>query len=399
MRVEHTVSVTVLEIKNISKQFGDKKVLNAVNLEVKEGEFVSLLGPSGCGKTTLLRIIAGHDQPTQGQVWLKQSDITQKLAYDRPIHTVFQRYALFPHMNVFDNVAFGLRCQKVSGRSRAASEIEIKKSVEEALSLVNLGGQGHRAISTLSGGEQQRVALVRALVNRPELLLLDEPLGALDHKLRLQLQQELVTIQKKFKTTFVFVTHDQQEALNMSDRVAVLNNGNLEQVGTPHEIYESPKTFFVAQFVGSINVLEGVVKEKVSEVEFKVEVQGCGEFRVEIGFSQNTSGETLMPAIGSLGYLCVRPEKLMIYSKRPTTMANTLEGVIKTQTYLGTYTQFEVTLKNKSMPEIDKETYKDAAVNFLVFQQNTQKLPKKNFKNGDSVHLGWQANASHFFKK
>jgi len=362
----------MLEIKNLSKSFSQKTVLENINLQVAGGEFVSLLGPSGCGKTTLLRIIAGHDQPTQGQVILNGVDITKQSPHERPIHTVFQRYALFPHMNVYDNVAFGLRCQKMA-------ESEIKKQVEEVLELVNLKGQGQRQVTQLSGGEQQRVSLVRALVNRPQLLLLDEPLGALDHKLRMQLQTELVAIQRKFKTTFVFVTHDQQEALNMSDRVVLLNLGKIEQDGTPHEIYESPKSLFAAQFVGSINCLSAKAKDKVSDLEMVAESTDLGVFKFEVnghGFDYYT--------IGSDGKLCVRPEKMMIYSKKPSTMPNVVEGKIKSQTYLGTYTQFEVALKNGST--------------FVVFQQNTQKLPKKVFKNDDNVYLGWQSNASHFFK-
>ncbi len=359
---------SVLEIKSVTKNFTNKKVLNEVSLTVNEGEFVSILGPSGCGKTTLLRIIAGHDKPTSGKVFLKNRDITTDEPYFRPIHTVFQRYALFPHMNIYDNVAFGLRCEK-------KPESEIKDLVNEVLGLVGLQNQGARSIGTLSGGEQQRVALVRALVNRPQLLLLDEPLGALDLKLRLQLQQELVAIQKKFKTTFLFVTHDQQEALNMSDKIVLLNKGVVEQVGTPHEIYESPRSYFAAQFVGSINTLEGMAKEKLSDNEVKIEVPGVGEFKTEPnGYAENATG-----------YLCIRPEKMMIYSKRPTTVPNVVSAVIKSQSYLGTYSQFEVTLKNSQ--------------NFIIFQQNTQKLPKKVFKNDDPVFIGWQNNASHFFKK
>lgn len=350
----------MLEIKNVSQNFGTKQVLKDISLSVSEGEFVSLLGPSGCGKTTLLRIIAGHDTPSQGQVYLEGKEITFQKPHMRPIHTVFQRYALFPHMNVFDNVAFGLRCQKVP-------EQDVKIKVEQVLELVNLHGKSQREISTLSGGEQQRVALIRALVNKPKLLLLDEPLGALDLKLRLQLQQELVSIQKKFKTTFVFVTHDQQEALNMSDRVVLLNGGVIEQIGTPHEIYESPQSHFAALFVGSINSLEAVAKGD------SIEVSGVGTFKTS---NLHSSGG---------GVLCVRPEKLMLYSKRPGTVSNILEGKIKNQSYLGTYTQFEVTLKN-GQP-------------FFVFQQNTQKLPKKVFKNDDTVYVGWQTDASHFFKK
>jgi len=357
----------VLEVIGASKSFSGKKALQETHLTVGDGEFLSILGPSGCGKTTLLRLIAGLEWSDTGSLKLNGQDITRVVAHKRNVHTVFQRYALFPHMTVFENVAFGLRCKKVD-------EKEIKKRVEENLDLANMRGQGHRSITTLSGGEQQRVALIRALVNTPKLLLLDEPLGALDLKLRLQLQQELVAIQKRVKTTFVFVTHDQQEALNMSDRVAVMNQGRIEQLGTPNEIYEFPRSYFVSSFVGGINRIDGTLKTDDAGRYF-VDVPSLGNF-----FSEPTQE---FRVAGVQGALCIRPEKLTLFSRRPTTVENIAEGVIKSQSYLGTHTQFEVTLKNGSQVS--------------VFQQNTQKLAKKVFQVGDKTYLGWQTNMSHFF--
>jgi spermidine/putrescine transport system ATP-binding protein len=357
----------VLEVIGVSKSFDGKVALQKTDLTVGDGEFLSMLGPSGCGKTTLLRLIAGLEWPDQGNLKLNGQNITRVVAHKRNVHTVFQRYALFPHMTVFDNVAFGLRCKKVD-------ETEIKRRVEEILELANLKGQGHRAITTLSGGEQQRVALVRALVNMPKLLLLDEPLGALDLKLRLQLQQELVAIQRRVRTTFVFVTHDQQEALNMSDRVAVMSKGRIEQLGTPNEIYEFPRSYFVASFVGGINRLDGSLKTDEAG-RYYVDVEGLGNF-----FCEPTPEYRVA---GIRGAVCLRPEKLTLFSRRPTTAENVTEGVIRSQTYLGTHTQFEVTLKN--------------GTNVTVFQQNTQKLAKKVFQVNDKVWLGWQTSMSHFF--
>jgi ABC-type Fe3+/spermidine/putrescine transport system ATPase subunit len=242
--------------------------------------------------------------------------------------------------------------------------------------LANLKGQGHRAITTLSGGEQQRVALVRALVNMPKILLLDEPLGALDAKLRLQLQLELVAIQRRVKTTFIFVTHDQQEALNMSDRVAVMNEGRIQQLGTPNEIYEFPRSYFVASFVGGINRLDGTLKQDEGG-RWLVDVDGLGSFFTE------PSQEFRLAGIK--GAVCLRPEKLTLFSRRPTTVENTTDGIVRSQTYLGTHTQFEVTLRNGAV--------------VTVFQQNTQKLAKKAFQVNDKVHLGWQTTMSHFFSE
>jgi spermidine/putrescine transport system ATP-binding protein len=244
----------MLELRQIEKTYGPVKAVNHVSLTIREGEFFSLLGPSGCGKTTLLRMLGGFEAPTSGEIIQDGTRIDTLPANQRQFNMVFQRYALFPHLDVWENIAFGLKMKKVS-------PAQIKARVEEALSLVKMEGFDAREIGTLSGGQQQRIALARALVNRPRVLLLDEPLSALDLKLRQQMQVELLALQKKLKHTFIFVTHDQEEALTLSDRVAVMNQGVVEQIGTPQEIYEYPKTAFVAQFIGSMNSLECQVVE------------------------------------------------------------------------------------------------------------------------------------------
>ena len=248
----------IVQLKNITKTFDDTQILKPTNLNIYEGEFLTFLGPSGCGKTTTLRIIAGLETPTEGSVLLQGQDVTALPPYKRNVNTVFQNYALFPHMNVFDNVAFGLVEKKWD---KAA----IREKVTEMLELVQLGKMEKRRPSQLSGGQKQRVAIARALANNPKVLLLDEPLGALDLKLRKQMQFELKALQKKLGTTFVYVTHDQEEALTMSDRIVIMNKGRFEQVGTAREIYEHPKTRFVADFIGESNIFEASIKEERDE--------------------------------------------------------------------------------------------------------------------------------------
>lgn len=237
----------LLELKNLTKSFGKNQVLKGIDMKIEEGEFITLLGSSGCGKTTTLRIIAGLEEPDEGQVLLNGTDITALEPNHRDINTVFQNYALFPYMNVEKNISYGLRLKKVPKE-------EIKKHVEEMLSMVQLEGYGKRKPEELSGGQKQRVAIARAVINRPGVLLLDEPLGALDLKLRRQMQSELKNLQKKLGITFIYITHDQEEAINMSDRIAVMRGGVFEQVGTPNEIYYHPRTSYVADFVGNANI-------------------------------------------------------------------------------------------------------------------------------------------------
>lgn len=241
------MSNMVLRLDNIYKAFAETSVLNGISLEVEKGEFITLLGSSGCGKTTTLRIIAGLEQADSGCVWLDGQDITNVVPNKRDVNTVFQNYALFPHMTVEDNIAYGLKLRKLPGKV-------ISAKVEEMLKLVQLEGYGNRMPDQLSGGQRQRVAIARAVVNEPKVLLLDEPLGALDLKLRRQMQLELKRIQKQLGITFIYITHDQEEAINMSDRIAVMRNGKFEQIGTPNEIYYKPQTAYVADFVGNANI-------------------------------------------------------------------------------------------------------------------------------------------------
>ena len=243
----------IIELKDIFVSFGEEKVLDGLSLAIKDKEFITLLGPSGCGKTTTLRIIAGFLDANHGEVVFEDKKINGVPSYKRQVNTIFQRYALFPHLNVYENVAFGLRVKKLK-------ENEIKEIVTEMLHLVNLDGFEKRSISTLSGGQQQRVAIARAIANKPKVLLLDEPLAALDLKLRKDMQKELRRIQRQLGITFVFVTHDQEEALTMSDRVVVMNKGKIQQIGTPQDIYNEPENAFVADFIGESNILDGVMK-------------------------------------------------------------------------------------------------------------------------------------------
>ncbi len=246
------MSEKLINLENIHKDYGGKVVLDNINLYVRDKEFVTLLGPSGCGKTTTLRIIGGFETPSAGVVYFDGKKINDLPPHKRPVNTVFQRYALFTHMNVYDNIAFGLRIAKVS-------ENVIKDRVTNMLKLINLPDYAKREVSSLSGGEQQRIAIARALVNHPRVLLLDEPLGALDLKLRKEMQRELKSIQQQVGITFVYVTHDQEEALTMSDTIVVMNKGKIQQIGTPVDIYDEPKNAFVADFIGESNILDGVM--------------------------------------------------------------------------------------------------------------------------------------------
>ncbi|MFT3982448.1 MAG: ABC transporter ATP-binding protein [Lachnospiraceae bacterium] len=250
---------SIISMINVEKIYGTNHVVKNMNMTIYEGEFLTLLGPSGCGKTTTLRMIAGFETASYGIIMIQNERVDEREPYERDVNTVFQNYALFPFMTVFDNIAFGLKLKKVS-------KDEIKKRVKEMLSLVQLEGYEKRKPAQLSGGQRQRVAIARALINRPNVLLLDEPLGALDLKLRKQMQVELKRLQRKLGITFVYVTHDQEEALTMSDRIAIINNGVLEQIDTPDRIYEYPNTKFVAGFIGESNVFEGVIKQKEENV-------------------------------------------------------------------------------------------------------------------------------------
>lgn len=283
--MDNNISGNIIELKNIKKCFDDNFVaVEDFNLEVKKGEFVTFLGPSGCGKTTTLRMIAGFDIPSEGQILLNGKDISKLPPNKRPINTVFQRYALFPHLNIFDNVAFGLKLKTIDVTyqndagdtivtKRKLTRKEIKEKVKHALQVVDLEGFEKRSISTLSGGQQQRIAIARAIVNEPEILLLDEPLGALDLKMRKEMQLELKAMHRELGITFIYVTHDQEEALTMSDKIVVMSDGMIQQIGTPEEIYNEPKNVFVADFIGDSNIFNGKVtgrrKVKFCGAEFE----------------------------------------------------------------------------------------------------------------------------------
>jgi spermidine/putrescine transport system ATP-binding protein len=324
MPAERSVAIA---LEDVSKRFGKSQAVRNVSLAIGEGEFFSLLGPSGCGKTTTLRMIAGFEVPDEGRVLLEGHDVTSVLPSRRPVNMVFQQYALFPHMSIYDNVTFGL---KVKGIPRK----EHDGRVREILRVVELEGFERRKPRQLSGGQQQRVALARALVNRPAALLLDEPLGALDVKLRKQMQLELKRIQHELGTTFVYVTHDQEEALAMSDRIAVMNRGAVEQIGDPREIYERPQTAFVADFIGSLNALDFRVDEVVGEYAI-MRLDGADRIVVTVG-SRASAGDAFRVA--------VRPERVQIgdASSVGSDSGSRLEGTVAEIVYLGMYTQFHV---------------------------------------------------------
>jgi spermidine/putrescine transport system ATP-binding protein len=311
-----------IALEGVTKRFGAHNAVDDVSVEIADGEFFSLLGPSGCGKTTTLRMIAGFETPDEGRIVLQGADVTNLNASKRPLNMVFQQYALFPHMSIYDNVAFGL---KVKGVPRA----EHRQRIDEMLHVVALEGYEKRKPRQLSGGQQQRVALARALVNRPAALLLDEPLGALDVKLRRHMQRELKRIQAELGTTFVYVTHDQEEALAMSDRIAVMNRGRIEQIGAPREIYETPTTAFVADFIGSLNTIE----VRVDEVIGGFAVMRLGEDRVVVPVGAHKAGDTFPAA--------VRPERVHI-DATATDGGSHLKGSVAELVYLGMYTQVGV---------------------------------------------------------
>ncbi|MCR4436123.1 MAG: ABC transporter ATP-binding protein [Clostridiales bacterium] len=269
------MSEEIIRLVDISKVYDGIKVLNNINLYILRNEFLTLLGPSGCGKTTTLRIIGGFERPSEGEVIFEGTNITNLPPFKRKVNTVFQRYALFDHMNVFENIAFGLKIKKMEKKA-------IEKKVSEMLELVNLPGIEKRSVESLSGGQQQRVAIARALVNEPEVLLLDEPLGALDLKLRKDMQIELKNIQKRLGITFVYVTHDQEEALTMSDTIVVMKNGAIQQIGTPTDVYNEPKNAFVADFIGESNIVDGIMHEDC-RIEFSGHIFEC----VDKGFIRN----------------------------------------------------------------------------------------------------------------
>ncbi len=311
---------TIIEINNVSKFFGEKTALDHINLSIRKGEFVTILGPSGCGKTTLLRLIAGFQTASEGTISIAGKEITQTPPHKRPVNTVFQKYALFPHLNVYDNIAFGLKLKK-------RPQSEMTKRVKDALKMVSMTGYEYRDVDSLSGGQQQRVAIARAIVNEPEVLLLDEPLAALDLKMRKDMQMELKEMHSRLGITFVYVTHDQEEALTLSDTIVVMSEGKIQQIGTPTDIYNEPINSFVADFIGESNILNGtMIKDKL--------VNFCGrEFEcVDEGFGENAPVDVV-----------IRPEDLYIF---PVSDAAQLCGVVQSCIFKGVHYEMVVLCGN-----------------------------------------------------
>ncbi len=348
-----------VKLERVTKRFRDVVAVDDLTLQIDRGEFFSLLGPSGCGKTTTLRMIGGFEEPTEGTIYLRGRDVTDLPPYRRNVNTVFQSYALFPHLNVFENVAFGLRRKKTE-------HDEIDRRVHEALRLVDLQGLEKRRPSQLSGGQQQRVALARALVNEPDVLLLDEPLGALDLKLRKQMQLELKRIQHEVGITFLYVTHDQEEAMTMSNRLAVMRHGRIEQIGRPRDVYEKPATEFVAGFLGASNLLDAELKDLVADTA-TVQLGGGSAITVPADRLNGLRGRF---KVG------VRPEKIFVLRPREDVPAgwNCLHGRIRDAAYVGVSHQFTV------------EGASGRTIN--VYEQNIagRSVPRP----GDSVRLVWK---------
>jgi spermidine/putrescine transport system ATP-binding protein len=344
-----------LKLTNLTKSFGDFKAVDDLTLTIPEGSFFALLGPSGCGKTTTLRMIAGLEDPTSGKISIGSTDITDKRPYQRPVNTVFQNYALFPHLTIFENIAFGLRRRGVE---------DVKAQVDKVLNLVELPHLADRKPTQLSGGQQQRIAVARAIVNRPALLLLDEPLGALDLKLRRQMQIELKWIQTEVGLTFVHVTHDQEEAMTMADTIAVMNDGRIEQMGSPAELYDNPKTAFVANFLGQSNLIEGSI------------IDSDGDYHVVDLYGQKTKvlKSRTHSKTNSVLY-AIRPEKLRIDTDGHTRPGNVFKGGhITDVSYIGVSTQYQVEMPWKQ--------------EIMVFEQNDDGIPPLD--KGDEVTLTWE---------
>ena len=346
-----------LILKNLTKSYGDFNAVDDLSLVIPKGSFFALLGPSGCGKTTTLRMVAGLEEPTAGSIFVGETDITDMKPYRRPVNTVFQNYALFPHLSIFENIAFGLR-------RRGISDAEVKTAVDKVLNLVELPQLATRKPNQLSGGQQQRIAVARAIVNRPALLLLDEPLGALDLKLRRQMQIELKWIQTEIGITFVHVTHDQEEAMTMADTIAVMNKGKIEQMGTPEDLYDSPKTAFVANFLGQSNLILG-----------EVSGNDGNNLIVDLFGTKVAVPKARSSAHGSSVLVGIRPEKFRISPEGKNVSGNVLTGgKVSDVSYIGVSTQYQV-----EMPW-GKE--------LMVFEQNDDN--EEMLRKGQPVTLSWE---------
>ncbi len=349
----------MLELKNLTKSYGAVKAVQNVNLTIGKGEFFCLLGPSGCGKTTILRMIAGFEKVSGGQILLNNKDITSDSPNKRDVNTVFQNYALFPNMSVRDNIAYGLKIKKIS-------KTELEQRLEEVIRLIGLAGFEKRMPAQLSGGQQQRVALARALVNRPQILLLDEPLSALDKKISEQTRNELAELQKKVGITFIFVTHNQTEALALADRIAVMKDGVIEHCDAPKEIYERPLTHFVADFIGSMNFFSGTVARSDQKMTI-LDISGVGPIAL-------TYNQVQQP--GTKVIYCIRPERVKISMLGPAIYENGLKGIIRQKNYLGEITKFMVALESGMQVSV-------IAQNYLL------QLSNEFYDLGERVYLNW----------
>ncbi len=353
-----------IRIVGVTKKFGDFTAVDNISLDIYQGEFFSLLGPSGCGKSTLLRMLAGFDSPTSGSILLDGEDMSTVPPYQRPVNMMFQSYALFPHMNVEQNIAFGLKQDKVS-------KDEIAQRVEEVIKLVQLGQFSKRKPHQLSGGQRQRVALARSLVKRPKMLLLDEPLGALDKKLREQTQFELMDIQEELNMTFVIVTHDQEEAMTVSSRIAVMDHGRIVQVSTPAELYEYPNSRYVAGFIGNVNIIEGRVTE--SDADHVVIASREADCSIRVGHGVEMLG-------GAQAWVAIRPEKLSISREKPVNSDNCMAGEVLEIGYLGNLSVYHVKLDSGKM--------------VTSTQTNQTRLVERTISWEDRVYLTWTPDAS-----
>ncbi|SRR5579885_1403056 len=361
---------TIIALRNVSKHFGPVKAVDQVSFEIRRGEFFSLLGPSGCGKTTLLRMLAGFELPTAGEIFIDGQPMTAVPPYARPTNMVFQNYAIFPHLNVRQNIAFGLRRKRLG-------KAETARVVEEALALIKMTGYGERASHQLSGGQRQRVALARALVCRPKVLLLDEPLGALDKKLREEMQIELRQIQRTVGVTFVFVTHDQEEALTLSDRVAVMSNGRALQIDSGTRIYEAPNCREVAEFIGTMNFFPGTVSE-IAAGAARVDAGHLGRFEVALGDSR--------PARGARVAVALRPEKIALHWAPPEGARNALAGRLNAKAYFGDRSHYFVEVQG-----LDKL--------IAVARQNADRQLAEQDMVGKAVWMSWKPEAASLLEE
>ncbi|HIW84330.1 MAG TPA: ABC transporter ATP-binding protein [Candidatus Dorea gallistercoris] len=349
----------ILELDKVSKTFDDKKVLNSFSLEIKRNEFITLLGPSGCGKSTTLRIIGGFEKPDEGRVLFDGKDITGLSPDKRNVNTVFQKYSLFPHMNVEENIAFGLKLKK-------KSQQYVRDKIQYALKLVNMEGYEKRSPMSLSGGQQQRVAIARAIVNEPKVLLLDEPLGALDLKLRHDMQRELIKIKKEVGITFIYVTHDQEEALTMSDRIIVMNKGIIQQIGTSKSIYDEPQNAFVADFIGDSNIIDGIMRR-----DCLVEIQGVDIPCVDVGFGTN-----------ELVDVVIRPEDLVVTEPEQ----GFLKGMVVSVIFKGAVYEIKVQVGDYEwMIESVNPAQVGAQVGLTILPDNIQIMHKPHSEDAEVI--------------